>query len=849
VKRIGIRQKLVVLGVLPPVVLAVVFVLLLAVQRVRIGDRVHEEVDVLVRAELERAASSARLLCEASHAEVTNQVRAAIQVARDVLARAGGARLDPSTVAWSAKSQVDGRVVEVELPRMLAGATWLGQNRDAGAPTPVVDEVRRLVGGAATVFQRMNAQGDMLRVATNVIAKDGTRAVGTFIPATGADGKPTPVVAAVLRGETYVGRAFVVDAWYVTAYEPLRGPAGEVVGMLFVGIRQDAIDSIRAAIRETRIGESGGVFVVGGSGAQRGRYVVAPPGATEGDAPDSPELAAAVDRAVAAKGARVEEVETAVDGRLQMAALAYFPAWDWVLVARIDQAEATEASAATTREISVALVASILLTAALLACVVVLARRGAEKLARPLLDIRTAARRVAKGDVEQAIGHRSDDEIGELADAFRETLAYVKEVASGADAIARGDLSFRLVPRSDADLLTRSFARAQRSLSELVGEARRLTAAAVDGDLAVRGDAARLPGAYRDVVAGMNATVEALAAPAAEATGILERLARRDLRARMLGSYRGDHARVRDALNGTAAALEAALAQVAASVQQVSAAANEIAATSQGVAEGAAAQASAFEETTATLAKVAALGRDTAAGAHEAHALAAGAKDAAAQGTSEVERMNGTMGRVRGAAEATSQIIRDINEIAFQTNLLALNAAVEAARAGEAGRGFAVVAQEVRSLALRSKQAAARTEALIRDAVVQAGAGEASARDAGARLGEIGAAVVRLSDVVGRIAAMAKEQAGGIEDAAAAVGRAGAVTQQNAASAEESSSAAAELSGQSEELQALVGTFRIDAEAAAEAPPDDPAPHALAAILAHSSRDRWTQSSSERPAK
>ena len=104
-----------------------------------------------------------------------------------------------------------------------------------------------------------------------------------------------------------------------------------------------------------------------------------------------------------------------------------------------------------------------------------------------------------------------------------------------------------------------------------------------------------------------------------------------------------------------------------------------------------------------------------------------------------MEQMTGAMAKIRASAEGTSEIIKDINEIAFQTNLLALNAAVEAARAGEAGRGFAVVAEEVRSLALRAKEAASKTEELIRESVKQAGEGELTARHVDGKLGEIAA--------------------------------------------------------------------------------------------------------------
>ena len=97
----------------------------------------------------------------------------------------------------------------------------------------MVDKVKELVGGTCTIFQRMNAEGDMLRVATNVEKLDGTRAIGTYIPHTNPDGRANPVIAAVLRGETFTGRAYVVNAWYVTAYQPIwdaRREQGDKIG-------------------------------------------------------------------------------------------------------------------------------------------------------------------------------------------------------------------------------------------------------------------------------------------------------------------------------------------------------------------------------------------------------------------------------------------------------------------------------------------------------------------------------------------------------------------------------------------------------------------------------------------
>jgi methyl-accepting chemotaxis protein len=364
---------------------------------------------------------------------------------------------------------------------------------------------------------------------------------------------------------------------------------------------------------------------------------------------------------------------------------------------------------------------------------------------------------------------------------------------------------------------------ARRNLRALLSDMELLVDAAVQGRLATRADAARHPGDFRRIVDGMNRVLDAAVAPVAEATQVLEALSRRDLRVRVAGTYQGDHARLQQSLDATAAALADALSQVAGSVTQVSTAAAEIAASSQSVAAGASEQAAALEETTSTIDGVSGVARHTAENAEQANGVAAQARSAASAGAASVEQMRGAMGRIRQSAEGTSQIIKDVRDIAFQTNLLALNAAVEAARAGEAGRGFAVVAEEVRSLALRAKDAATRTEELIRDSVRQTGEGDAACRVLSERLGEIVGAVGKVTDLVGEIAAAAREQSAGIEQVQHAISEMDKVTQQNAACAEESSSSAAELSSQAKGLAALVGAFQIG---------DRRAPRALPAAAA-----------------
>ncbi|GEJ59036.1 methyl-accepting chemotaxis protein [Anaeromyxobacter diazotrophicus] len=461
----------------------------------------------------------------------------------------------------------------------------------------------------------------------------------------------------------------------------------------------------------------------------------------------------------------------------------------------------------------------------------------ARSMVEPMRRLLAAAEALRVGDLGHTIEVTSQDELGKLTAAFGAVLESERQMAQVATAVGKGDMSSDVAPRSEQDGLGLALQDMVLAIRRLVADAGALGEAAVAGDLERRVEVSRHQGDFRRIVQGVNAALDAVLAPIQEATAVLQRLSERDLRARVQGEYRGDHAKIKEALNVTAQALHDTIGQVADAVSQVSSAAAEIAGSSQAVARGASEQASSLNEASSSLAAMATTTKSSAGSALRASELAQRAEASAAAGASAIGQMSEAMGRIRGAAESTSQIIKDINEIAFQTNLLALNAAVEAARAGEAGRGFAVVAEEVRSLALRSKEAATRTEVLIRQSVKEAGEGEARSGQLAAQLGEIGGAVTKVTGIVAELAASAREQSAGIERVNGAVAQVDHVTQQNAASSEESSSAAAELSAQSAELAELVGCFQLDREAQ-----EAPAPAVTTAA-------RWRPAASARAAR
>ena len=394
----------------------------------------------------------------------------------------------------------------------------------------------------------------------------------------------------------------------------------------------------------------------------------------------------------------------------------------------------------------------------------------AKSIKDPLYHLIEVAHRIGEtGDLDQSIDIHRTDEVGVLASNFNKMIVHLKDMAAVSAAIAEGQLSVSVQPRSPQDTMAVAFTRMTHGLRDLVRQVR-------DSASQVASGSGQMAGASDE-----SAKVSVQAASAIdEVTSTMHEMS----------------INVQNVVKNT---------QVqASSVAETSASIDEMVTSIQRVAD------------------TAKLLVDISHRSREEVQTGMVTMDKATEGLNRTSRAIQSSAEIIDVlgrrADDIGKIIEVIDDLAEQTNLLALNAAIEAARAGEHGLGFAVVAEEVRKLAEKSTQSTKEISELIQGIQKEARGAVDNMEKSTSMVQEglllnkdLSFALEKISDVVSEvykfsqeIGAATTEQSSGSTQIAKATNRLTEITQEINSSVEEQASGAQGVVRAMEKMRELV---------------------------------------------
>ena len=739
--------------------------------------------------------------------------------------------------------------------KLLAGTYLVNGNFE------LPDKLAEVSGGTATIFL------SDLRVSTNVLKADGSRAIGTKLQG--------PAAEVVLKsGKTFKGEAEILGETYLTAYDPIKNNKGEIIGALYVGVKKSEFFARYDNLKHILWGITALIIALGALlarvttngvyrqlGAEPGELKEVAERVAVGDltreivlaSGDSDSAMASMKKMVATIRALVSDAgmlsEAAIAGELakradisrhqgdfQKIVIGVNETLDAVIgplnvtaeyVDRISKGDIppkiTDSYNGDLNEVKLNLNNCIDTMSNLLQQAALVTSAAAEG----KLDSRADTSLFVGGWKELVVG--INNIVTNIVDPLMMTAEYVDQIATG---VIPPTITTEY--KGQYNVIKSNLNAVVKMMNDLLAETDKIIVAARDGRLDERADAALFLGGWNKLVVGVNDTVSNIVNPLMVTADYVDRISKGDIPSLITAEYQGQYNMIKMNLNVLIAAMETItraaqeiaggnllvdikersgndelMRALSAMVQQLSEVVGEVKSASDNVAMGSQEMSSGSESMSQGASEQAAAAEEASSSMEQMSANIRQNADNALQ--TEKIAVKSAADAIEGG-KAVEQTVKAMKEIAGKINIIEeiarqtnLLALNAAIEAARAG----VHGKGFAVVASEVRKLAERSQAAASEISKLSLSSVNVAERAGQMLNQLVPDIQKTAELVQEISTSSREQDAGASQINKAIQQLDQVIQQNAGAAEEMSSTAEQLSSQAEQLQSTISFFKV----------------------------------------
>jgi len=381
-------------------------------------------------------------MLDISHKAISESIDLAALLAEQIVSQAGKITLDTALVSVLATNQETQEEINTSFNPILIDGTQVIENNE------LVDKIREQANVSSTIFQRISE--GFLRISTNIYKQNEERATGTFIP------DSSPVAEALLRGETFKGRAFVVDDYYITSYKPIIID-GFVEGAIFVGLPEKDMGYLEEKLLGTTYINSGFPFLVD----SRGNIILHPSEKGENIAETSlfRQIEQLKSGSISYKWPK--DNNTGSENRLFFQFHEPYQTYVAITVSEYDFVKKT-------LQDTLLLVIMAMLIA--ISIFVVIIRMIMNRITVPINSVANTLEKLSLGILVDNFTTYRKDEIGKISNSLNKLINGLKSTATFANEIGKNNFAHEFTPLSDKDVLGNALIDMRKSLKSAFDE-------------------------------------------------------------------------------------------------------------------------------------------------------------------------------------------------------------------------------------------------------------------------------------------------------------------------------------------------------------------------------------------